>query len=83
MNIALLSISVADPGEGHGPGPLPLIFGPPKFYTGPPLSQGLDDRPPPPPPLPLFLGSLDSPLKMTYTTSYIYFSIMNAGFEKA
>lgn len=44
MNIALLSISVADPGEGEG---------------------------------------LDSPLKMTYTTSYTDFSIMNAGFEKA
>ena len=31
------------------------------FETGPPFSQGLDDRPPPPPPLPLSEG-LDLPL---------------------
>ena len=51
-------ITVADPGEGiREPGP-PLFSDqnearrtPQKFFleTAPPLSQGLDDRPPPPP----------------------------------
>ena len=51
---SFITFAVADTGEGHGGPPLFLdqngglkgrkIF----LETGPPLSQGLDDRPPPP-----------------------------------
>ena len=82
-----INISGGSRGGARGAWPLPPYFQTPpqkkNFYTGPPLSQGLDDSPPTPPPPSFFWEGLDSPLKMTYTTSYIYFSIMNAGFEKA
>ena len=41
-----VSLAVADPGKGPGVLGLPLIFRSNWGPTGPPLSQGLDDRPP-------------------------------------
>ena len=81
-----INISGGSRGGARGAWPLPpyfqttkkKIFTPDLPYLRVWMTTGHPALPPP------FLGEgLDSPLKMTYTTSYIYFSIMNAGFEKA
>ena len=71
MGLVRPPFSVADPGE---PPPPPSFFTKlrperPKhfFETGPPYSQGLDDRPPPPP----LSEGLDPPMILEFATNGI------------